>query len=107
MKDLLIESNGAATLVDYTQDQIDAQAAKRAAVVPRSVLPRAFRLALNEAGLRDAVETAVAGADQTTKDTWEYANSIERHHPLMISMAAQLKISDQQLDDLFRLAATK
>lgn len=71
------------------------------------VSPRQFRLALNQAGLRQTVETAVASADQDTKDTWEFATQVDRGDPALNAMAASLGITDAQLDDLFTLAATK
>ena len=79
---------------------------KPVVLVPPTVTPRQIRLALNATGLRATVESAVAAGSQDLKDWWEYALDIERNHPLIAGMAAQLGISDQQLDDLFRLAAT-
>lgn len=76
------------------------------APVPEAVLPRQFRRALSQAGLRSAVETAIAAADEETQDTWEYAVTIERSHPMLVAMASALGVTDEQLDDLFRLAAT-
>ena len=69
--------------------------------VPQRVTPRQIRLALNNAGLRETVENSVANSDQNTKDWWEYALDIERNNPLIISMAATLNITEQQLDNLF------
>ena len=74
--------------------------------VPESVSPRQIRLALNATGLRVTVESAVASGTQDLKDWWEYALDIERNHALINGMAAQLNITEQQIDDLFRLAAT-
>ena len=74
--------------------------------VPDSVTPRQIRLALNAAGLRSTVESAVSAGSQDITDWWEYALEIERNHQLINGMAAQLGITDKQLDDLFRLAAT-
>lgn len=74
--------------------------------VPQKVTPRQIRLALNDAGLRDAVEQAVTASDQSVKDWWEYSLDIERKNPLIILMAAALNITEQQLDNLFISAAT-
>lgn len=74
--------------------------------VPDSVTPRQIRLALNASGLRATVDNAVKAGSQGLKDWWEYSLDIERNHALINGMAAQLGITDQQLDDLFRLAAT-
>ena len=73
--------------------------------VPAVVTPHQIRLALNDAGLREAVEQAVAASDQAIKDWWEYALDVERKHPLIDSMAQQLGITEQQLDALFVAAA--
>lgn len=74
--------------------------------VPESVTPRQIRRVLNAHGLRAAVEAAVAAAPQDVRDEWEYALEIRRDYPLMTAMAAQLGLTDEQLDDLFRAAAT-
>lgn len=70
------------------------------------ITPRQIRLALNQLGLRETVEQAVASGSQDLRDWWEYALDIERNNALVIGMAGQLGITEQQLDDLFRLAAT-
>ena len=74
--------------------------------VQQSVTPRQIRLALNASGLRSAVENAVKSGDQDLKDWWEYALEIERHHPLIEAMGAALGKSSDDLDNLWRLAAT-
>jgi len=74
--------------------------------VPQTVSPRQIRLALNQLGLRATVEQAVASGSQDLRDWWEYALDIERNNALVIGMAGQLGITEQQLDDLFRLAST-
>jgi hypothetical protein len=74
--------------------------------VPASVTPLQARRALRQAGLLAAVEAAVAQADDDTQDAWQYALSIERSNPIIAALAAQLDMTDEQIDDLFRLAAT-
>jgi len=74
--------------------------------VPDRVTPRQIRLALNAAGLRSTVEQAVSAGNQDLKDWWEYALDIERNNSLIVSMSAQLGMTGQQVDDLFRLAVT-
>lgn len=74
--------------------------------VPDAVSPRQIRLALNQLGLRAMVEQAVASGSQDLRDWWEYALDIERNNALVVSLAQQLGITEPQLDDLFRLAAT-
>lgn len=73
--------------------------------VPVSVTPLQARLALNAAGLRSSVETALAKADQDTQDHWEFASLIHRDNPIVATVAEQLGLSSQKVDDLFRQAA--
>lgn len=77
-----------------------------APAVPTSVSPWQMRRALNQLGLRSTVEAAVAAADQDTKDGWEFATEFRRDNALLLGMAASLNMADQDLDDLFTLAAS-
>jgi hypothetical protein len=74
------------------------------APVPQEVTPLQMRLALNAAGLRSTVESAVAVADQETKDAWEFASTIRRDNALLAGMAAALGLTSAQVDELFRQA---
>lgn len=76
------------------------------APVPEAVTPVQFRRALRRASLYDAVAAYVATQDADTQDAWEYAVSIPRDDALVARAAAELGQSDEQVDDLFRLAAT-
>lgn len=76
------------------------------APVPEAVTPVQFRRALRQAGLYDAVTAYVATQDADTQDAWEYAVTIPRSDALVARAAAGLGQSDEQVDDLFRLAAT-
>ena len=69
-----------------------------------NVSPWQMRRALNEMGLRAAVESAVAGADQTTKDAWEFATSFRRDNAMIAAVAAALGKTSADLDALFALA---
>ena len=71
-----------------------------------SVTPRQFRLALNATGMRANIEAYVAAGSQDMKDTWEFATVIERNSPLIVAGAAELNLTEAQIDDLFTLAAT-
>ena len=70
------------------------------------VTPRQFRLALNATGMRASIEAYVAAGSQDMKDTWEFATVIERSSPLIVAGAAELNLTEAQIDDLFTLAAT-
>lgn len=73
---------------------------------PQVVSPWQMRRALNQLGLRAAVEGAIVNADQDTKDGWEYASEIRRDNPLIIGMATALGLGDAELDHLFLTAAS-
>lgn len=73
--------------------------------VPQSVTPRQARLALLDAGLLDAVNTAVAAAGAQAQIDWDYALEIRRDNALIASMAAGLGLTSEQIDNLFRAAA--
>lgn len=73
--------------------------------VPREVTPRQIRLALDQMGLLDAVETAVAGAGKSTRIAWEYSTGIERDASLVKQMATAIGKTDADIDALFTLAA--
>lgn len=72
---------------------------------PAVISPRQFRLALASAGLLDAVEAAVAAADQATRITWEYATEVRRSDPLLGAMATAMGKTDAEVDSLFALGA--
>ena len=76
-------------------------------VVPASVTPHQARLAFLQAGLLDQVETAINTAGGATKITWEFATTIERNSPLIETLRGSLGLTDEQIDTLFRFAATQ
>jgi hypothetical protein len=71
-----------------------------------SVTRRQFKQGLTRIGLRVAVEAAIAAADQDTKDWYFESTSFERANPVMNSMASALGKTQEDIDNLFRLAAT-
>lgn len=86
--------------------------------VPATVPNANMRIALRDLGLLAAVKAAAAAdraahnAIDATDDgefweRWEYGNFISRQDPLVLQMQAALGKTDAELDDLFRLAATK
>lgn len=81
-----------------------------AAPVPASVTMRQARLALHAAGKLAAVEAAIEALPDPPKTAarieWDYSNEVQRHNGFVASLAPALGLSEVQLDDLFRLAAT-
>jgi hypothetical protein len=76
------------------------------APVPQSVTPLQARKALRASGLSDAVEAYIATQSAALQDEWEYAISVERDNPAIAAAGPALGLTDAQIDDLFRLAAT-
>lgn len=71
---------------------------------------RQARLALLQYGMLTQVNTAVANMPGSQGDAarieWEFSSTVERNRPLVQALGAALDLTDAQLDDLFRLAAT-
>lgn len=71
---------------------------------PVSVSARQARLALEDAGLLDTINTAFNGKAKKARIEWEYAAEIRRDSPLVASMATELGLTAEQLDQLFLAA---
>jgi hypothetical protein len=74
--------------------------------VPESVTPLQARKALRKAGLLSTVNTFIATQSDEVQETWEYCIAVYRNDPLIKSLQTELNLTDEQLDDLFRSAAT-
>jgi len=73
---------------------------------PTVVSMRQARLALLQAGLLTTVDAAIAAGSEADQITWEYATEVDRNSPLVVNLSASLGMTEQQLDDLFTLAAS-
>ncbi len=73
--------------------------------VPADLTARQIRLALNAAGLRDAVEAAVAAGGRDLRDWWEYSAELHRDHPMIAAMAQAIGATPGQVDALWLLGA--
>ena len=71
-----------------------------------SVTMRQARLALFQMGLLDIVKAAVESAGPAAKIDWEYAATVDKNYPLVVSLKSILGFSDDQVDSLFELAKT-
>jgi len=87
---------------DFEQMRLDEMRAR----IPRVVTIRQAKLALLQAGLLDDVEAAMTQADRAAQIEWEYAIEFRRDWPALLAMQSALGLTDGQLDDLFKLAAT-
>ncbi len=74
--------------------------------VPASVTPLQIRKALRHVGLKEAVDAMLANVPEEVAEEWEYATAIDRHNSTLLAAARGLGMSDEQVDDLFRLAAS-
>lgn len=77
--------------------------------VPEVVTMRQARLALLGAGLLAQVNTAVANMPGTEGDAarieWEYAQEVRRDSPLVAALSVALGLTDETLDNLYKVAA--
>ena len=75
-----------------------------------SVTPRQARLALLQFGMLQQVNDAIANmggdAGEAARIMWEYATEISKNDPLLAQITAGLGLSDEQIDQLFELAAS-
>lgn len=80
------------------------------ASVPEEVLLYQFRAAVTLAGLKDAVDSAIAALPEPAKtvanEKWEYGNTVRRNHPMIVSLGAAIGQTPAQIDAIFRTAAT-
>lgn len=75
-------------------------------LVPESVTPLQLRKALNKLKLRETVDDYIKALDQDSQDSWEYATIIMRNNSLINDASVFLKKSQEDVDELFRLAST-
>ena len=73
---------------------------------PFSISPLQARKALRASGLRDQVEGYIATLPEDQQEEWEYAVEIRRDNAIISGGASLLGMTEQQVDDLFRLGAT-
>ena len=77
--------------------------------VPVVVTMRQARLALLGAGLLAQVNTAVANMPGAEGDAarieWEYTKEVRRDSPLVAALSVALGLTDESLDNLYKVAA--
>lgn len=74
--------------------------------IPLSVTRFQARAALQLAGLLDDAEAAIAEAHPLSRIAWEHANVYRRDSPTLISIGQQLGLSEADMDELFKTAAS-
>lgn len=75
-------------------------------IIPPSVTPLQMRKALRLSGLYESVQSYLATQDAEVNEEWEYATQIDRDNVLIATAAVLLGKTAEEVDDLFRLAAT-
>lgn len=81
--------------------------ADRKSKVPQVISRRQAKQALLKAGLLDVADAAIsASGDRAAQIDWVDAQEFRRDWATLISMQNALGLTDEQIDDLFRLAAT-
>lgn len=94
--------NGVVTFVHVLEDAPPPSA-------PQSISMRQARLALLSAGLLSQVEAAIDGLEEPERTAarieWEYATELRRDHALIAALAAEVNLTEEQVDDLFVAAA--
>lgn len=74
--------------------------------VPAAVTPLQARKALRRAGLLVTVTSAVQAAGEEAQEEWDYAVEVRRDNARLVAIAAAAGMTEADIDDLFRLAAT-
>lgn len=74
--------------------------------IPLSVTRFQARAALWLAGLLDDAEAAISQAHPLSRIAWEQANVYRRDSPTVISIGQQLGLSEADIDELFKTAAS-
>jgi hypothetical protein len=65
-----------------------------------------FRMALNQMGLRNDVEAAVAAGNQDLKDWYQFSPSFARDNPHILAIETGLHLDKTQFDALWDLGIT-
>ena len=93
--------NGVYTIKYKVVDKTEAEKVEyRKGQVPKSITPLQSKLQLLEVGLLDDVDVMIA-TDRKVQLYWEYASVIERDNDVLLLMAGQLGLTEDQLDELF------
>lgn len=90
-----------------TVEEVAAWQAARDAAVPASVRSGQLILALDQVGKLDAVKAVVAAAGGLAADLWLHASQFDRADPLLQQLGQAAGMTSEDIDAVFRLAATK
>jgi len=68
---------------------------------PWSATPLQAKIALNNAGILDQIETYLATEDKNTQLAWQSASEFRRDSVLLKTIAGKLNLSNEDLENLF------
>lgn len=77
------------------------------APVITSVGPLQLAQALEDIGMFNTVNTWANAQGGMTAYAWNRATSFERTHPMVLAAQEEMELTDEEIDNLFALAATK
>ena len=63
------------------------------------------RVVLSDANLLPRVEAEIVKGDDRMKAAWEYSTELHRDSLVLKALAAKLKLSDEEVDALFKQAS--
>ena len=86
-------------------ERIAEMQAERDAHNVRVVSMAQARVVLARANLLSSINAAIANADDAVKIAWGYSTELNRDSVTVKMLAAQLKLSDQEVDALFKQAS--
>lgn len=87
-------------LISKVEQEQNYLAEKNKAMVPNSITPRQARLVLLQNNLLDDLEVLIAN-DRVLQIWWEYSLEIKRNDERLLQAAVALKLTDEQLDNMF------
>lgn len=91
VRNITAELDGSITIEEFEED----------IPVPQEVTNFQARAALMAVGKFTLVDDALKAAGGVALQAWEYANNISRSGALVNSMATQLGLTQEEIDDLF------
>ena len=76
-------------------------------IVPIEVTMRQAKVALHLSGLLTEVNNVIENStDSITKIEWEYSQTLRRDWPALISIANEMQLTEDEVDNLFIFAST-
>jgi hypothetical protein len=73
--------------------------------VPSLITPRQVRLFLLQQDMLDSVEEMISTQPKEIQIAWDYALEFRRNDPLLNTLAQNLNLTDEQLDEFFIAAS--